>query len=77
MRRKLIQLMTLGAIGLGAVTVAEAGMFDMMNPSRWFGGGDRDYDRHRYGYGGFGGPYYGHRHGVGVHRGGVSLYFGF
>lgn len=50
-------------VGEGAVTnVAEAGMFDMINPSRWFGGDhDRYYDRYRYGYGpgywGGGGPY--------------------
>lgn len=53
------------AIGLPGLVVPEpasAGMFDMMNPSRWFGG-NRDYydDDYRYGYGrgryGYGGPY--------------------
>lgn len=61
MRRKVIQLVIAAGMGLGAISVAGAGMFDMMNPSRWFGDRDRDYDRHRYGgygpYGWGGGPY--------------------
>lgn len=50
--------------GLIANPAASAGIFDMMNPSRWFG---NDRDRHYYGpgnywgpghYGGYGGPGY-------------------
>lgn len=49
----------LGTVALGATITAHAAMFDMMNPSKWFGS-----DRDRYGYGyspyGWGGPYGGH-----------------
>lgn len=71
LRRKMIVLVTaLAALGLSDLVLtktAEAGMFDMMNPSRWFSDRDRGYyDRGYYGrgygrgygpYGYGGGPY--------------------
>ena len=61
-----VVLAALGMAELAVSNIAQAGMFDMMNPSRWFGGDhdrdyyyDRDYYRGRgYGpYGWGGGPY--------------------
>ena len=71
--RKLVPAAVAAILGLGAVTAAQAGMFDMMNPNRWFG--DRDHDRYRYGgygpYGGGYGPYgYGAPYGWGGPYGG-------
>ena len=37
----------------------------------------RPYSAYRYGYRGYGSPYYGRGTSIGINRGGVSLYFGF
>jgi hypothetical protein len=68
--RKTIALVTVITLGIGAqieTNVAQAGVFDMMSPSRWFGNNDRDYYDRGYGpgynrwgggpYGWGGGPY--------------------
>ena len=63
MRRIVISLTAGAVLGVGGLMqadVAQAGMFDMMNPSKWFGDNDRYYDRYGYGgpYGRYGyGPY--------------------
>ena len=62
-RKALVSAVVLVALGMAEPAVtnfAQAGMFDMMNPSKWFGGSrDRDYyDRdYYYGRGWGGGPY--------------------
>ena len=63
-RAAIIALTAAATLASGTVipfNLAQAGMFDMMNPSRWMGDDDDDY-RYRYGrYGypgyGYGGPY--------------------
>ena len=57
-------LVTFGCGSLALAPTASAGMFNMMNPSQWFGNNNRYdddyyYDRYRYGrgWGGYGGPY--------------------
>jgi hypothetical protein len=63
-RSRIISLAAVTALALGAVAPAKvlpAGMFDMMNPGKWFGDDDDYYGRYgRYGYGPYGyggGPY--------------------
>jgi hypothetical protein len=52
-------LVAVSIAGLMSVDVAQAaGMGDMMNPSKWFGGGGNR-DRDAYGPGGYGAPGYG------------------
>lgn len=74
---------------LGTASLAQAAMFDFMNPNRWFDN-DRDryndrgyyrgYDRGPYGYGYGGGPYgygggpYGYGGGYGPYGGGWGGY---
>ncbi len=76
MRRKSIVLVAaVATLVLGEfpmTNIAQAGMFDMMSPSRWFGNSDRDYYRRDYDYGrgyygGRGGPYWGYPGGYGGH----------
>jgi hypothetical protein len=63
--RKTIALVTVITLGIGVqieTNVAQAGIFDMMSPSKWFGNSNRDYYDGGYGYGpGYnrwgGGPY--------------------
>ncbi len=84
MRRKSIVLVAAAAVlilGEAPMTnIAQAGIFDMMNPSRWFNNYDRGRDRdyywgrgYGYGpgyYGGWGGPYGGYPGGWGGPYGG-------
>lgn len=56
-RSKIIPAVIATSIGVGAIGAAYAGMFDMMNPSRWFGGNRDYYDYDRYGRYGYGGPH--------------------
>ena len=62
-QRTIVLIGAVTTLGLGDLTVtntAQAGIFDMMNPSRWFSDYDRDYYR-GWGYGpgryGYGGPW--------------------
>lgn len=65
-RSYIIPLVIAASLGVGAIGAAHAGMFDMMNPSRWFGGNRDYYDYDRYGRYGYGGPYdYGRPYGYG------------
>jgi hypothetical protein len=56
----LTRLALISAIGMGTTAIAEAGMFDWMNPNKWINN-NRDYDRDYYyrGYG-YGYPNYGY-----------------
>lgn len=66
---KLVSLTAATVIGLGSLGtagLAQGGMFDLMNPGRWFGNDYDRYDRYdryygygpyRYGRHGWGGPY--------------------
>lgn len=66
-RKSIVLVAAVAALTLGDLpmtNLAQAGgIFDMMNPSRWFGDNDRDYYRRGWGYGpgyyggGWGGPY--------------------
>jgi hypothetical protein len=64
-RNRIIPGMVAAVLGLGGQAAPDfaqaSGMFDMMNPSRWFGGRDRDDYYYGRGYGpyggGWGGPY--------------------
>ena len=69
---------SLGLGGLSVVGPVQAGMFDMMNPGEWFGGGrDRYDDRYYDGY--YGGPYgrYGRYGGYGPYGWGGGPYGGY
>lgn len=62
MTRRIVVSLAAGAVlGMGCLTqmdIAQAGMFDMMNPSKWFNSNDRDRYYGGYGpYGYGGGPY--------------------
>jgi hypothetical protein len=64
-RTKLFSVTAALTVGLGSLVTGQTAQAinfgDMMNPGKWFGGGDRDryYDDYRYGgpYGRWGGPY--------------------
>lgn len=76
-RKSIVLIAAVAALTLGdlpTTNLARAGVFDMMNPSRWFGDNDRDYYYRRgYGpgyYGGWGGPWGGYPGGWGGPWGG-------
>ena len=68
------------ALGIGSLLLAASAQAmdfgNMMNPSKWMGGGNNDRNSHYGGGPGYGGPVYGYGGGPGGYGGGPAGYGG-